>query len=33
LFDWEPRVPLESGLERTIAYFRKLIEEQAVVAA
>jgi UDP-glucuronate decarboxylase len=33
LFDWEPRVPLESGLERTIAYFRKVIEEQAVVAA
>ena len=33
LFGWEPRVPLDSGLERTIAYFRKLIEEQAVVAA
>ena len=33
LFDWEPRVPLDSGLERTIAYFRKLIEEEAVVAA
>jgi UDP-glucuronate decarboxylase len=33
LLDWEPRVPLESGLQRTIAYFRKVIEEQAVVAA
>ena len=33
LFDWEPRVPLESGLERTIAYFRKVIEEQSVLAA
>jgi dTDP-glucose 4,6-dehydratase len=22
LFDWEPRVPLEEGLQRTIAYFR-----------
>ena len=33
LFDWEPRVSLGSGLERTIAYFRKVIEEQTVVAA
>ncbi|WP_029008282.1 UDP-glucuronic acid decarboxylase family protein [Azospirillum halopraeferens] len=23
LLDWEPRVPLDDGLERTIAYFRK----------
>ena len=33
LFEWEPRVPLESGLKRTIAYFRKVIEEQSVLAA
>jgi UDP-glucuronate decarboxylase len=33
LFDWEPCVPLESGLKRTIAYFRKVIEEQAVLTA
>ena len=33
LFDWEPRVPVESGLNRTIAYFRKVIEEQSVLAA
>ena len=33
LFEWEPRVPLESGLKRTIAYFRKVIEEQSVPAA
>jgi len=25
---WEPRVPLEEGLERTIPHFRKLVEEQ-----
>jgi UDP-glucuronate decarboxylase len=24
--DWEPRVPLEDGLQRTIAYFRALLE-------
>jgi dTDP-glucose 4,6-dehydratase len=24
LLDWEPRVPLEDGLEKTVAYFRKL---------
>ena len=24
LLDWEPRVPLRSGLEQTIAYFRQL---------
>jgi UDP-glucuronate decarboxylase len=23
--DWEPQVPLEAGLERTIAYFRQLL--------
>jgi UDP-glucuronate decarboxylase len=33
LFEWEPRVPLENGLKRTIAYFRKVIEEQSVLAA
>jgi UDP-glucuronate decarboxylase len=33
LFEWEPRVPLERGLKRTIAYFRKVIEEQSVLAA
>ena len=33
LLDWEPRVSLGSGLERTIAYFRKIIQEQSVVAA
>ena len=33
LLGWEPRLPLESGLRRTIAYFRKLIEEQSVLAA
>src|SRR5215471_9845961 len=25
LLDWEPRVPLETGLKRTIAYFEKLL--------
>ncbi|HUP44206.1 MAG TPA: UDP-glucuronic acid decarboxylase family protein [Thermoanaerobaculia bacterium] len=25
LFGWEPRVPLEEGLERTIAYFRSVL--------
>jgi UDP-glucuronate decarboxylase len=25
LLDWEPRVPLEEGLERTIDYFRELL--------
>jgi dTDP-glucose 4,6-dehydratase len=24
ILDWEPRVPLRDGLERTIAYFREL---------
>jgi len=26
LLDWEPKVPLEEGLRRTIAYFRDLLE-------
>ena len=25
LLKWEPRVPLEEGLQRTIAYFRKTL--------
>jgi UDP-glucuronate decarboxylase len=25
LLSWEPRVPLETGLERTIAYFDRLL--------
>ena len=25
LLDWEPRVPLATGLERTIAYFSRLL--------
>jgi UDP-glucuronate decarboxylase len=25
LLDWEPRVPLEQGLERTVAHFRKVL--------
>ena len=32
VLDWEPRVPLREGLERTIPYFRKLVEEQGAVA-
>jgi dTDP-glucose 4,6-dehydratase len=27
ILDWEPRVPLRTGLERTIAYFRRLFDE------
>jgi UDP-glucuronate decarboxylase len=27
LLDWEPRVPLETGLERTIAFFDRLLAE------
>jgi UDP-glucuronate decarboxylase len=27
VLDWEPRVPLETGLERTIAYFDRLLSE------
>lgn len=29
LLDWEPAVPLETGLERTIDYFRRLLPELA----
>jgi UDP-glucuronate decarboxylase len=28
LLDWEPRVPLATGLERTIAYFDRLLSER-----
>ncbi len=27
LLDWQPRVPLETGLERTIAFFNRLLSE------
>jgi dTDP-glucose 4,6-dehydratase len=30
--DWEPKVDLRSGLERTIPYFKNLVENQAAVA-
>jgi len=33
LLDWEPRVPLEIGLTRTIDYFRALLERPAAGAA
>jgi dTDP-glucose 4,6-dehydratase len=29
---WEPRVPLEEGLQRTIPHFRRLVEEQGSTA-
>ncbi|WP_347100784.1 UDP-glucuronic acid decarboxylase family protein [Sagittula stellata] len=29
--DWEPKVPLDEGLERTIAYFRKILPELELV--
>ncbi|MDJ0652855.1 MAG: SDR family oxidoreductase [Xanthomonadales bacterium] len=29
LLDWQPEVRLESGLERTIAYFRNLLDQKA----
>jgi dTDP-glucose 4,6-dehydratase len=29
---WEPQVPLEEGLKRTIPYFRELLEEHGAVA-
>jgi UDP-glucuronate decarboxylase len=29
LLDWEPRVPLETGLERTIAFFDRLLAESS----
>ena len=28
LLDWHPRVPLKTGLERTIAYFDELLGER-----
>ncbi len=33
LLDWEPRVPLEVGLEKTIAYFDRLLVESGEKAA
>jgi UDP-glucuronate decarboxylase len=30
--DWEPRIPLSEGLEKTIAYFRKVIENDFAAA-
>ena len=27
--DWEPRVPLEEGLKKTIAYFEKMVRQSA----
>jgi UDP-glucuronate decarboxylase len=32
LLDWEPRVPLATGLERTIAYFNRLLSERGEIA-
>jgi len=29
---WEPQVPLRAGLERTIPYFRQMVEEQGAAA-
>lgn len=29
---WEPKVPLEEGLERTVAYFRTLLQTDSTVA-
>jgi UDP-glucuronate decarboxylase len=31
LLDWEPRVPLATGLERTIAYFDRLLSERGEI--
>jgi UDP-glucuronate decarboxylase len=31
LLDWEPRVPLDTGLERTIAYFHGLLVERGEI--
>jgi UDP-glucuronate decarboxylase len=31
LLDWEPRVPLATGLERTIAYFNRLLSERGEI--
>ena len=33
LLGWEPTVPLEDGLQRTIGYFRKLMSERTAAAA
>ena len=32
MLDWEPRVELRKGLEKTIPYFRRLVDEQGAVA-
>jgi len=32
LLDWEPRVPLDTGLKRTIAYFDKLLTERGEIS-
>jgi nucleoside-diphosphate-sugar epimerase len=32
VLDWEPRVSLRQGLERTIPYFRKLVDERGATA-
>jgi UDP-glucuronate decarboxylase len=33
LLDWEPHVPLAEGLEKTIAYFEKLLVDNDVELA
>jgi dTDP-D-glucose 4,6-dehydratase len=33
LLGWEPRVALDDGLRRTVAYFRGLIARQGTAAA
>ena len=33
LLGWEPRVPLDEGLDKTIAYFRELLAEEGIVPA
>ena len=30
---WEPRVPLEVGLEKTIAYFHRLLTERGEISS
>jgi dTDP-glucose 4,6-dehydratase len=32
VLDWEPKIELREGLERTIPYFRRLVEERGAVA-
>ncbi|MNL89688.1 hypothetical protein D3C87_2201680 [compost metagenome] len=32
LLDWEPRVMLEEGLVKTIAYYQELLDRQASLA-